>query len=85
VPLSGEQDPESSVNWLAVVRTLLVQVVVLLALTGAVAFYLRWSSDANWEDFLAATKSSAADPGQRAQSPAPVQTVKRGATCNRKS
>jgi hypothetical protein len=50
-----------------------------------VAFYLRWSSDANWEDFLAASRSSVADPGERAQSPAPVQTVKRGATCNRKS
>jgi hypothetical protein len=85
VPLSGEQNLESSVNWLAVGRTLLVQVVVLLVLTGAVAFYLRWSSDANWEDFLAASRSSVADPGERAQSPAPVQTVKRGATCNRKS
>jgi hypothetical protein len=85
VPLSGEQNTESSVNWLAVGRTLLVQVVVLLVLTGAVAFYLRWSSDANWEEFLAASRLSVPDSGQRAQSPAPVQTVKRGATCNRKS
>jgi hypothetical protein len=85
VSLSSEQNPGSSVNWLAVVRTLLVQVVVLLVLTGAVAFYLRWSSDANWEDFLAASKSSVSDPGQPPHASTPVQTVKRSATCNRRS
>ena len=85
MPLSGEQSPETSANWLAVARTLLVQVLVLLVLSGAVVFYLRWSSEANWAEFLAASKSSVADPGQRPQSSAPVQTVKHGATCNRRS
>jgi hypothetical protein len=85
VPLSGEQNPERRVNWLAVARTLLVQVLALLVLSGAVVVYLRWSSEANWTEFLAASKSSVADPGQRPQSSAPVQTVKRGVTCDRKS
>jgi hypothetical protein len=85
VPSSGEQNPERSVNWLAVARTLLVQMLVLLVLTGAVVFYLRWSSEANWDEFLAASKSSVPDPGQRAHASTPVQTVKRGASCDRKS
>jgi hypothetical protein len=85
MPLSGEQNPESRVDWLAVVRTLLVQVLVLLVLSGTVVFYLRWSSEANWAEFLAASKSSVPDPGQRPHSLGPVQTVKRAVTCDRRS
>jgi hypothetical protein len=35
------------IDWLAILRTLLVQIIVLLALAGAVLGYLSWSSAVN--------------------------------------
>jgi hypothetical protein len=67
------------------IRTLLVQVLVLLALSGAFVRYLDWSSDKAWAEFVAVSKSPAPDPGDRAQSSAPVQTAKRQAPCDRRS
>ncbi len=53
VPLLDNQTPENRrIDWLAVIRTLLLQGLVLLALAGAVVVYLRWSSDANWSEFV---------------------------------
>ena len=50
MPSPGNQSPENpGINWLAVVRILLVQVLVLLALSGAIIGYLDWSSDAAWD------------------------------------
>ena len=74
----------SGIDWPAMARTLLVQVVVLLALSGAFIFYLNWSSDVAWQEFLEASEPSAADPNHHAQSSGPVQTVKGQMVCPRK-
>jgi hypothetical protein len=86
VPSRSNQSPENrGIDWLAILRTLLIQVLVLLALSGAVIRYLDWSSDTAWAEFVAAGKSSVLDPGHRPPSSAPVQTVKRRAPCDRRS
>ena len=72
------------IDWRAIVRTLLVQVTVLLALAGAFVGYVSWSSNASWEEFLAASEPSAREPGPRPQYSIPVHTVQGPATCNRK-
>ena len=45
--------------WPAIVRTLLVEVFVLLVLAVAIVGYLNWSSDAAWAEFEAANKPPA--------------------------
>jgi hypothetical protein len=75
---SGNRRPENSgFCWLGIVRTLVVQVLVLLALSGAVVRYLDWSSDAAWAEFNAA--APAAKP--HAQSAMPLQSVRKQAPC----
>ncbi len=86
MPSRSNQSPENrGIDWLAILRTLLIQVLVLLALSGAVIRYLNWSSDTAWAEFVAASKSSVLDPGHRPPSSAPVQTVKHQAPCDRRS
>jgi hypothetical protein len=86
VPLLDNQTPANrGIDWLAVIRTLLLQGLVLLALAGAVVVYLRWSSDANWSEFVSESRSPLPDRGHRAQSLAPVQTVNGQPFCDRKS
>ena len=76
MPSSGDQSPDHrGVDWPAVVRTLLVQLLVLLALSAAVIRYLDWSSETAWAEFIAATKS-VAERSDRPPSSGPVQTVK---------
>ena len=73
------------VDWLMVVRLMLVQVLVLVALAGAVVGYLNWSSDAAWQEFLSAHKPPVYSPNHQPRSEAPVQTVKGKAACPRKA
>jgi hypothetical protein len=78
----GNQNQENSgINWLAVVRILLVQVLVLLALSGVIIGYLEWSSDAAWAEFIASTPwaSDTGGPSFRA----PVHAVRNPAFCIR--
>jgi hypothetical protein len=85
VPLLGNQDQANrGIDWPAIVRTLLVQVVVVLALSGAVVFYLNWSSDAAWQEFMLAGESSAPDPNHQAQSSTPVHVAKGQIVCRPK-
>jgi hypothetical protein len=78
MPSPANQSPANRPSfWPAIVRTLLVQVLVLLALSGAVIGYLNWSSDSAWAEFIAATKLSA--PGVKN----PIQAVKGQAPCDR--
>jgi hypothetical protein len=80
----GDQSPENrGIDWPAVVRTLLVQVLVLLALSGAFIGYLRWSSDTNWKEFISAGGLLVPDAKGHRQSSSPVQTVK--GRCPRKA
>jgi hypothetical protein len=86
VPSLSSQSPENrGIDWLGIVRTLLVQVLVLLALSVAAIGYLKWSSDAAWSDFIAASKASALEPKQHQDSAVPVQTVKRQTVCSRRA
>ena len=82
--LGNPRQPNRGIDWPAIARTLLVQVVVLLALSGAFIFYLNWSSDVAWQEFLEASEPSAANANRHAQSAAQVQTVKGQIVCPRK-
>jgi hypothetical protein len=86
VPLLRSQSPENrGIDWLGIIRTLLVQVLVLLALSVAVIGYLKWSSDATWSDFIAASKASALEPKHHQHSAVPVQTVRDQTICSRRA
>jgi hypothetical protein len=62
----------------------MVQVAVLLTLSGAVIFYLNWSSDAALAEFMATGKPSASVPGPPPQSSTPLQPARGRATCTRR-
>ena len=76
MPSSRNQNPDRrGIDWLAIVRTLLVQVLVLVALSGAFIRYVNWSSDEAFSEFLAASPSSAPVVEPRPQSATPVYAV----------
>ena len=85
MPLPNQPTPENrGIDWLAVARTLLFQVLVLLALTGAFIGYVNWSSEqAVWE-FINASEPSLPDSHRASESAASVQAVKGKAFCRRK-
>ena len=86
MPSLHSQSPENrGIDWLGIVRTLLVQVLVLLVLSGAVIGYLKWSSDAAWAEFIAASKASALDPKHHQHSAVPVQIVTGQTICSRRA
>jgi hypothetical protein len=86
VPSLRNQNPENrGIDWAGIVRTLLLQVLVLLALSGAVIGYLKWSSDAAWAEFIAASKASTLDPKHHQHSAVPVQTVEGQTICSRRA
>jgi hypothetical protein len=72
-------------DWPAVVRTLLVQVAVLLALACAFIGYVEWSSDRAVAEFIGAGNASVLDPNHHLQSLTPVRTAKAQATCDRRN
>jgi hypothetical protein len=65
--------------WLGIVRSLLVQVMVLAAIAAAAVYYINWSSDAALAEFLDAFKPSASDHSAGLSSP--VQPVKSRTNC----
>jgi len=73
------------IDWLMIVRIMLVQVLVLVTLAGAVAWYVNWSSEAAWQEFLSANKPPVSGPNHQPQSQAPVQAVKAKAACAKKA
>ena len=78
MPSSAQQSPAHvSRFWPAIIRILLVEVIVLLALAGAIVGYLNWSSEAAWAEFKAASQLPAPK--------GPVQTVKVHTPCDRKA
>jgi hypothetical protein len=72
------------IDWPAIVRTLLIQVLVLAALAGAFIGYVDWSSDRAFDEFVGATEASAPDPGYQLQSATSIQTAKTQKTCRPK-
>jgi hypothetical protein len=73
------------IDWLGIVRILLVQVLVLLALSAGVIRYVNWSSDAARAEFTAAGKPALSGPTQQPQPAAPVEVVKGQKVCPRKA
>ena len=67
----------------AMMAILLVQIVVLLALSGAAIVYLDWSSNAAQAEFMRAIES-ASGPSHGPQSSTPVQHVKERTSCPRR-
>ena len=83
---TGHQSNTPSTDWMGIVRTLLVQVSVLVVLAGAVVWYLNWSSDAAWSEFIGENKPSLSSQSHQPQSLlAPVQTVKDKTACAKKT
>ena len=71
--LNSQSQSNRGIHWPAIVATLLVQLLVVLALSVAAAFYLEWSSDANQAEFMRATKPSASVANHSGESSAPIQ------------
>ena len=86
MPLFNSQHQNSrSLHWPRIVATLVVQILVLFALSAAVVRYLEWSSEANQAEFISATTPSASDPDHLPQASNPVHPVKGRAACDRKA
>jgi flagellar basal body-associated protein FliL len=80
MPSSAQQSPaRHRGSWPAIVWIVLVEILVLVALSSAIVGYLNWSSEAAWAEFKAAGQLPAP------QSSSPVQTVKAHAPCDRKA
>ena len=77
----NQSEMNRTIDWLGIVRILLIQVVVLLALAGAAVWYLNWSSEVAWKEFIGANKPAVSSPNHYPQPSAPVQTVKGKADC----
>ena len=76
MPSSRIQNPERrGIDWIGIVRTLLIQVLVLVALSGALIRYVNWSSDEAFSEFLATSQSSALAAKPRPQSATPVYAI----------
>ena len=44
-------------SWPAIVRIIVLEILLLLAMAGAFVYYLNWSSEAALSDFMAANRS----------------------------
>ena len=74
-----------NIDWLGILRILVAQVVVLLALGVAVVWYLNWSSEVAWREFIGADQPRVSSPNHSKQSRVPTQSVKGQAVCPRKA
>jgi hypothetical protein len=71
------------IEWPGIIRIVIVQILVLLAVSVALVYYIDWSSDAARAEFMGAFKTSA--PTNIPQLSTPVQTAKGRTICPRKS
>jgi hypothetical protein len=71
-------------DWPGIIGMLALQLAVLLAVAGAVIFYLDWSSNAALAEFMAATKSPASGSSHSRQPPSAAQPAKGKTTCTRR-
>jgi hypothetical protein len=84
--LNSQRQSKHGIHWPGIVATLLIQILVVLAISVAVAFYLEWSSDANQAEFASATKPSlASDSNHLPEVSIPIRTVRGRAGCNPKA
>jgi len=78
----GQSGGSRGINWPGILATLLVQVLVLIALSVAAVTYVNWSSEAALAEFVGALKPSVSDLSRRFSSP--IRPVK-GRTCTRRA
>jgi hypothetical protein len=84
MPSLEEQSGQSrGINWRGIIATLLVQVLVLVALSVAGVYYVNWSSEAALAEFVGALKPSVSDHSRRFSSP--IQPVKGRTSCARRA
>ena len=76
VLVASEAPAPSRGFWPSIVRIFILEAVLLLALAGAVVFYLNWSSETAFAEFLAAGKV-------QATSGSPLNAVKGHSLCER--
>ena len=57
VPLVSKVPAASRGFWPSIVRVVVLEAVLLLVLAGVVVFYLNWSSEVAFAEFLAASKT----------------------------
>jgi hypothetical protein len=68
-------------DWLGIARTVVFEVLVLLALSGVFIAYLNWSSRTAFQEFIKAGEPAVASPGQPPPSANAVQPVNGRAPC----
>jgi len=85
--LDNHTPQRRNIDWLGIMRTLLMQVLVLVALAGALIFYLDWSSQKAWTEFSGAadTTSTPRNPLYHAQTMTRVPPVHGQLTCERRA
>jgi hypothetical protein len=79
----GQNAQSRGSNGRAIVATLLVQVLVLAAVSVAAVYYVNWSSQAALAEFVGAVKPSVPDHARRFSSP--IQPVKGQMSCARRA
>ena len=73
------------ISWSGIGRTLLVEILVLLALSFVVVRYLEWSSEINQAEFVGLIGQLAFDPNQFPVSSVAVHPAKGQTACYRKA
>jgi hypothetical protein len=54
---SADNANRNSRSWPAIVRLIILEILVLLALAGAFVYYLNWSSEVAMSEFMAVSKA----------------------------
>ncbi len=84
--LNSQRQSNHGIHWPAIIATVLVQILVVLALSVAAAFYLEWSSDVNQAEFASAThRSSLSDSNHLPEVSIPIRAVRGRAGCDPKA
>ena len=82
MPPSDHHSPDRpGIDWAAVARTLLVQMLVLIALGAVFVSYLDWSAEQALSDFIDASGVAPLAPYRPSQTRAAVKAVKGEASC----
>jgi hypothetical protein len=83
---SGNQIPDDRGSArLAIVRTALLQLLVMLAVSCAVIGYLNWSSSVAKADFMRATGPSLSESKRQLPTSSPMRTAKAPMACYRRA
>jgi len=79
----GQSGRSRGIDWPGILASLLLQVLVLIALSVAAVAYVNWSSQAALAEFVGAPKPSVSDHSRRFSSP--IQPVKGRTSCARRA